>query len=124
MIVRIRGYRDHIEYVALRIDDARDTWVTVRGDRGASGELDEMDAARLCVGDLRKQLRSTAEQARQLALLCDRRGRPRTDAEEQRMRELSSTLARTLAIAGRNLERLLDRPTAADRLSIDAEPLP
>ena len=122
MIARIRGFRERTEYVALHVDETSgERWVTVRGDRGASGEQTEVAAIRLCVEALWQRLAPTAEQARQLARACDVRGRPRTERGERLRRELSSELARTLALAGRNLERLLDEPTGADELGIEAE---
>jgi hypothetical protein len=129
MIARIRGFRDRIEYVALHLDadtTSRDIWIPVRGDRGASGERTEAAALKLCVDALWHQLDPLVLHARKLARLADVRGRERGLHEERELRELSAHLHRALELASRNLERLLDEPTDADEVSIDADftPLP
>jgi hypothetical protein len=118
MIAEIRGYGGKPEYIALRWDGAR--WIPVRGDRGRHGEGSREDAIALCVRHLQRCMVGTAEQAKELHALCDRRGRPPTEREDRRMRELASCLARTLESAVIDLLMLLEAPSINDSVVIEA----
>ncbi|MCG8420074.1 MAG: hypothetical protein MJE77_19265 [Proteobacteria bacterium] len=121
MIARIHGYRDLTEYVALHIDEHnRDVWVPIRGDRGRSGEQEEIIAARICVTDLQKQIEPLVERSMHLYRLCDIRGREFTAMEKSQIFGSASSLATKLDRAGANLSRLLDQPTVDDNIDIDA----
>jgi hypothetical protein len=118
MIAEIRGYGGKPEYVALRWDGAR--WIPVRGDRGRHGEGSRDEAIALCVRHVQRCMVGTAEQAKKLHTLCDRRGRARTEREDLRMRELAFRLAGTLESAEIDLAMLLEAPSANDSVTIEA----
>jgi hypothetical protein len=123
MIATIRGYRG-LEYVALHLDKrtSEPVWVPIRGDRGSAGEVSQIAAITMCVGDLRKQIEPAAHAAQELHTLCDRR-RPRTMEEEQRVSHLARQVADSLGRAWGDLSRLLDEPGDDDRVAMDAQPM-
>ena len=117
MIAEIRGNGGEPEYVALRWDGAR--WIPVR-DRSRLGRGSRDEAIALCVRYVQRRMAGTAEQAKELHKLCDRRGRPRTEREERRMRELSFRLAGTLESVEIEIAMLLEAPSASDLVRIEA----
>ena len=123
MIATIQGYRG-LEYVALHLDKrtSEPVWVPIRGDRGHAGEVSQMAAITMCVGDLRKQIKPAADAAQELYRLCDRR-RPRTIDEEQRVSHLARQVAEPLARAWGDLSRLMDKPGDDDQTAMTAEPM-
>jgi len=122
MIVRIVDSRGDPQYIALHADTRTgDVWVPIRGDRGRSGEVSVSAAIEMCVDDLDKALAPLLESAQRLYKLCDIRGRERSIEEERKLRELAKHLTESLSLAGINLSRLLDTPTANDHVDIDAD---
>ena len=123
MIATIRGYRC-LEYVALHLDKrtSEPVWVPIRSDRGSAGEVSQIAAITMCVGDLQEQLGPVAGAAKELHTLCDRR-RPRTMAEEQRVSHLARQVAESLGRVWGDLSRLLDEPGDDDRVAMDTQPM-
>jgi hypothetical protein len=121
MIAKISGYQGEPQYVALHWRPNLKLWLPVRGDNGRHGELSEMTAVRLCVGDLRDQLEPVIAHASELHKLCDRRNRPDGAALTRQRSTLSRTVSEALDVVGVNLAYLLKAPTPLDKVWIDTE---
>jgi hypothetical protein len=121
MIAKISGYQGKPEYIALHWNPVLELWMPVRGDRGVFGELSEMTAATLCIGDLQSQLEPVIASASELHKLYDRRKRPDGAALAQQCSTLSREVSEALDVVGVNLAYLLKAPTPLDKVRIDAE---
>jgi hypothetical protein len=119
MIARISGLHINPQYVALCWDDNRQRWRSITGDAGRCGDSTERTAIARCGDHLAEQLAHLAEQAAQLDRLCDRRQGLTPDERHQQL-ELARDVAAGLQVAACNAKRLIDAPTDADRVDIDA----
>ena len=117
---------ERVTFVALHLDrrtSARDVWVTVRGDRGASGEVTEMLAARMCADRLAEHIAPLADKAIQLRRACERVAHAQPFEGRRQTAVLARELEAELARVSTEIERMLDEPAGADEIDIDGEPL-
>ena len=117
---------ERVTFVALHLDrrtSARDVWVTVRGDRGASGEVTEMLAARMCADRLTEHIAPLVENAVQLRRGCERMARVYPFKPQRQLAALARELEAALARVSMEAQRLVDEPVDDDEIDIDGEPL-